>query len=171
VAGPSWWLPGLPAGHGFTALAVALSGRVLALEWAGEGVLWRAWPRRAPGSARSCGPGRRVPRPGTHSRLGRALVAWVRQARAAGLDDEAMESLLRVTLQAPAEEDIALRRVIETSGLTKRYRRVTALSDCTVSVPAGRISTLSGRTARASRTSDFGTSFPHTPSPRASSHP
>jgi len=35
-------LPGLPAGHGFTALTVALSGRVLALEWAGEGVLWRA---------------------------------------------------------------------------------------------------------------------------------
>jgi hypothetical protein len=31
----------------------------------------------------------------------------VRQARAAGLDDEAIESLLRVTLQAPAEEDIA----------------------------------------------------------------
>jgi hypothetical protein len=35
-------LPGLPVGHGLTALAVALSGRVLALEWAGEGVLWRA---------------------------------------------------------------------------------------------------------------------------------
>jgi hypothetical protein len=35
-------LPGLPAGRGFTALTVALSGRVLALEWAGEGVLWRA---------------------------------------------------------------------------------------------------------------------------------
>jgi hypothetical protein len=35
-------LPGLHAGHGFTALTVALSGRVLALEWAGEGVLWRA---------------------------------------------------------------------------------------------------------------------------------
>jgi hypothetical protein len=35
-------LPGLPVGHGFTALAVALSGRVLALEWDGEGVLWRA---------------------------------------------------------------------------------------------------------------------------------
>lgn len=35
-------LPGLPAGHGFTALTVALSGRVLALEWAGDGVLWRA---------------------------------------------------------------------------------------------------------------------------------
>jgi hypothetical protein len=35
-------LPGLPAGHGFTALTVALSGRVLALKWAGEGVLWRA---------------------------------------------------------------------------------------------------------------------------------
>jgi ABC-2 type transport system ATP-binding protein len=34
--------------------------------------------------------------------------------------------------------------VIETSGLTKRYRRVTALSDCTISVPEGRISTLVG---------------------------
>jgi ABC-2 type transport system ATP-binding protein len=30
--------------------------------------------------------------------------------------------------------------VIETSGLTKRYRWVTALSDCTISVPEGRIS-------------------------------
>jgi hypothetical protein len=35
-------LPGLPAGRGFTALTVALSGRVLAFKWAGEGVLWRA---------------------------------------------------------------------------------------------------------------------------------
>ena len=34
--------------------------------------------------------------------------------------------------------------VIETSGLTKRYRRVTALSDCTISVPQGRISALVG---------------------------
>ena len=34
--------PGLPAGRRFTALTVALSGRVLALEWAGGGVLWRA---------------------------------------------------------------------------------------------------------------------------------
>ena len=36
-------LPGLPAVRGgFTALTVALSGRVLAFEWAGGGVLWRA---------------------------------------------------------------------------------------------------------------------------------
>jgi hypothetical protein len=36
-------LPGLPVrGGGFTALTVALSGRVLAFEWAGGGVLWRA---------------------------------------------------------------------------------------------------------------------------------
>ena len=35
-------LPGLPAGSGFTALTVALSGRVLAFEWVGGGVLWRA---------------------------------------------------------------------------------------------------------------------------------
>jgi GntR family transcriptional regulator len=47
------------------------------------------------------------PPPGTHSRLGRDLAAWVRQARAAGLDDEAIESLLLVALQAPDEEEIA----------------------------------------------------------------
>ena len=35
-------MPGLPAGHGCTPLSVALSGRVLAFDWAGEGVLWRA---------------------------------------------------------------------------------------------------------------------------------
>lgn len=35
-------LPGLPGRPGLTTLTVALSGRVLALEWAGEGVLWRA---------------------------------------------------------------------------------------------------------------------------------
>ena len=33
---------------------------------------------------------------------------------------------------------------IETNGLTKRYRRVTALADCTISVPEGRISALIG---------------------------
>jgi hypothetical protein len=36
-------LPGLPIGHpDFSMLTVALSGRVLAFEWAGGGVLWRA---------------------------------------------------------------------------------------------------------------------------------
>ena len=33
---------------------------------------------------------------------------------------------------------------IETRGLTKRYRRVTALSDCSITVPEGRISALIG---------------------------
>ena len=47
------------------------------------------------------------PPPGTVSRLGRSLDRWVRQAREAGLDDESIESLLRVTLQAAAEEEIA----------------------------------------------------------------
>ena len=47
------------------------------------------------------------PPPGTHSRLGRGLASWVREARAAGLDDDAIESLLRSTLQAQGEEDIA----------------------------------------------------------------
>ena len=36
------------------------------------------------------------------------------------------------------------RPAIETRGLTKRYPRVTALSDCSISVPAGRISALVG---------------------------
>src|SRR5271165_1914202 len=47
------------------------------------------------------------PPPDTHSRLGRKLMTWVREARAAGLDDEAIESLLRVALRGRAEEDIA----------------------------------------------------------------
>jgi GntR family transcriptional regulator len=49
------------------------------------------------------------PPPGTHSRLGRSLAGWVREAREAGLDDEAIESLLRVTLQTTglSQEDIA----------------------------------------------------------------
>jgi len=40
VSSQEW--PGLPGGGGFVALTVALSGRVLAFEWAGEGILWRA---------------------------------------------------------------------------------------------------------------------------------
>jgi hypothetical protein len=35
-------LPGLPVDPGLAVLTVALSGRVLAFEWAREGVLWRA---------------------------------------------------------------------------------------------------------------------------------
>jgi GntR family transcriptional regulator len=53
---------------------------------------------------RSIPPG---PPPGTHTRLGRSLSRWVREARDAGLDNETMEELLRVTLRAPAEEEIA----------------------------------------------------------------
>jgi GntR family transcriptional regulator len=47
------------------------------------------------------------PPPGTHARLGRSLARWVREARAAGLDDESIESLLRVTLRPADEEAIA----------------------------------------------------------------
>ena len=47
------------------------------------------------------------PPPGTVTRLGRSLARWVRQAREAGLDDESIESLLRVTLRAADEEEIA----------------------------------------------------------------
>jgi hypothetical protein len=45
------------------------------------------------------------PPPGTHTRLGRGLARWVREARDAGLDDDSIESLLRVTLRAAAEEE------------------------------------------------------------------
>jgi GntR family transcriptional regulator len=47
------------------------------------------------------------PPPGTHARLGRSLARWVREAHAAGLDDESIESLLRVTLRTATEEEIA----------------------------------------------------------------
>ncbi len=65
---------------------------------AGQGTFVR---RRPPG-----------PPPGPHSRLGRSLARWVREARQAGLDDESIESLLRVTLRAAdpdsaSEEEIA----------------------------------------------------------------
>ena len=58
---------------------------------AGQGTFVRALP-----------PG---PPPGTHSRLGRSLARWVREAREAGLDEESMESLLRVTLRAADAAD------------------------------------------------------------------
>src|SRR5580693_2484342 len=45
------------------------------------------------------------PPPGTHSRLGRSLATWVREARAAGLDDESMEALLHTTMRATAEKE------------------------------------------------------------------
>jgi len=45
------------------------------------------------------------PPPGTHSRLGRGLARWVREAREAGLDDETIEEMLRVTLRAPTDEE------------------------------------------------------------------
>ena len=47
------------------------------------------------------------PPPGTHSRLGHSLARWVREAREAGLDDESIESLLRVTLRAAPEQEQA----------------------------------------------------------------
>jgi GntR family transcriptional regulator len=40
------------------------------------------------------------PPPSAFSRLGLSLSRWVREARESGLDDEAIESLLKVTLRA-----------------------------------------------------------------------
>jgi GntR family transcriptional regulator len=47
------------------------------------------------------------PPPGIHARLSRSLARWVSEAREAGLDDETMEELLRVTLRAADKEEIA----------------------------------------------------------------
>ena len=52
------------------------------------------------------------------------------------------EGRLRAAPDADAGE--AARPAIETRGLTKRYPRLTALSDCSITVPAGRISALVG---------------------------
>ena len=64
-----------------------------------------------------------------------------------------MESLLRITLRRPTRRLLNRRRshdhAIETHDLAKRYRRVSALTECTATVPEGRISGWSGRTARA----------------------
>lgn len=47
------------------------------------------------------------PPPGTHTRLARSLGQWVTGAREAGLDDEAIEQLLRVVMRASAEKGVA----------------------------------------------------------------
>jgi GntR family transcriptional regulator len=48
------------------------------------------------------------PPPGTQVRLARSLERWVQSARSEGLDDEAIESLLRSTLSgSKGEEEIA----------------------------------------------------------------
>jgi GntR family transcriptional regulator len=45
------------------------------------------------------------PPPGTQVRLARSLERWVQTARAEGLDDEAIESLLRQTLSSSKSEE------------------------------------------------------------------
>jgi GntR family transcriptional regulator len=47
------------------------------------------------------------PPPDTHTRLARSLGEWVTGAREAGLDDEAIEQLLRVVMRASREKGVA----------------------------------------------------------------
>jgi GntR family transcriptional regulator len=47
------------------------------------------------------------PPPGTHASLARSLARWVERARAAGLDDVSIESMLREMLHAGGAEAIA----------------------------------------------------------------
>ena len=96
------------------------------------------------------------PPPGTHSRLGRSLARWVREARDAGLDDEIDRGTAarhaagggrggdRMIPMHQVPGGLSRPAAIQTSGLTKRYGKVTALNDCTVSVPEGRICALIG---------------------------
>jgi ABC-2 type transport system ATP-binding protein len=51
---------------------------------------------------------------------------------------------LRLTGEGGGGQGASPALAVETSGLTKRYRRVTALSDCSITVPAGRVSALVG---------------------------
>src|ERR1700733_2364112 len=47
------------------------------------------------------------PPPGTQVRLARGLSKWVQSARAEGMDDESMESLLRETLHGTTAVEVA----------------------------------------------------------------
>jgi GntR family transcriptional regulator len=47
------------------------------------------------------------PPPGTQAKLARSLARWIEQARAEGLDDESIASMVRTTLQATRTEQIA----------------------------------------------------------------
>ena len=47
------------------------------------------------------------PPPGTQARLAGGLARWIEGARAEGMDDEAIESLVRSTLRGRVAEDIA----------------------------------------------------------------
>ena len=47
------------------------------------------------------------PPPGTQARLARGLHKWVESARAEGMDDEAMEALLRETLRGARAVEVA----------------------------------------------------------------
>ena len=92
----------------------------------------------------------------------RSLATWVAKARTAGLDDEAMETLLRATIRAhgeqaqrvnatpssglamvtdPSRDDSA---VLRAAGLGKRYGSRWALEGCTIAIPRGRICGLVG---------------------------
>jgi GntR family transcriptional regulator len=47
------------------------------------------------------------PPPAVHDRLARTLAGWLASARIAGLDDDAIESLVESALRASREEEIA----------------------------------------------------------------
>jgi hypothetical protein len=66
-------LPALRVHSGFTPLTVVLSGRVLAFEWPGAGVLWRAERQTVVRIERSAGPGRMESRSTLSGRMERVL--------------------------------------------------------------------------------------------------
>ncbi len=85
------------------------------------------------------------PPPGTQVRLARSLNKWVASARSEGMDDEAMEALLRETLRGTTGIEVAMMtHSVETIGLGKRYGQLWALQDCSLSVPKGRVTALLG---------------------------
>ena len=79
-----------------------------------------------------------------HGPLRRDLQRWLAKARRAGLDEESIEALFVEYLSVRRRGGHSMTAVIETGGLGKRYRRLWALSDCTLSVPAGHVVGLVG---------------------------
>ena len=89
------------------------------------------------------------PPPEAQHRLGRSLERWVQAAREEGLDDEAIESMLRRRWTACGEgtshengQDDARR--CARPGWASVTGPLWALQDCSVTVPRGRVSALVG---------------------------
>ena len=70
-------------------------------------------------------------------KLRRSLRDWFGRARAAGLDDQAIEALLSEQRGSGSARTGGVTAALETRGLGKRYGSQWALRDCTLEIPRG----------------------------------